>query len=56
MAIQIKSWRLGGLESNIDLKQAKRRKTMKKVKYAGLSVETCCIHLLLRIWHFGFVL
>jgi hypothetical protein len=47
---------LGDLESNIDLKQAKRRKTVKKVKYTGLSVQICCMHLLLCIWHFGFAL
>jgi hypothetical protein len=30
----VKSWRLGLLESNPNLKQAKKSKTMKKVKYA----------------------
>jgi hypothetical protein len=54
MAIQIKSKRLGVLESNIDLKQAKRIKTVKNVKYASLVVHICCMHLLLRIWHFCF--
>jgi hypothetical protein len=56
MTIWIKSWRLGVLESNIDLKQAKRSEMKTKVKYAGLSVQICCIHLLLYIWHFGFAL
>jgi hypothetical protein len=41
------------VESNIDLKQAKMGKTMKKAKYAGLSVQIYCIHLLLCMWHFG---
>jgi hypothetical protein len=27
---------------------------VKKVKYGGLSVQIFYIHLLLRIWHFGF--
>jgi hypothetical protein len=30
----VKSWRLGVLESNPNLKQVKKGKTMKKVKYA----------------------
>jgi hypothetical protein len=30
----VKSWRLGVLESNPELKHAKNGKTMKKVKYA----------------------
>jgi hypothetical protein len=40
MAIYIKSSRLDGLESNIDLKQAKKRKTMLKVKYARFKYLT----------------
>jgi hypothetical protein len=42
------------LESNIDLKQAKSSKMMKKVKYAGLSVQIYCINLLLCICNVGF--
>jgi hypothetical protein len=34
MFILIKSWRLGVLETNIDLNQAKKGETMKNVRYA----------------------
>jgi hypothetical protein len=52
----VMSWRLGVLGSNPDLKQVKKGKTMKKVKYARFENYLSCIHLLLCIWHFSFAL
>ena len=40
MTIQINSSRLDGLESYINLKQAKKGKTMKKVKYVRFECLT----------------
>jgi hypothetical protein len=40
MAIIIKSWRLGVLESNNDLKHAKNCKMMKKDKYTWFECLT----------------
>jgi hypothetical protein len=42
MAIMVKSWRLEVLESNPDLKEAKRCKMMKKIKYARFE----CLNML----------
>jgi uncharacterized protein (DUF362 family) len=38
------------LESNIDFKQPKRNKIVKKVKYVGLSVQICCLQTHMTLW------
>jgi hypothetical protein len=40
IALEIKSSRLEALEFNLELKQAKRSQTMKKVKYARFECLT----------------
>jgi hypothetical protein len=47
----MKTWSFGVQHQT---QTSQKEKMVKKVKYAGLSVQICCIHLLLRIWHFGF--
>jgi hypothetical protein len=39
IATKIKLWQLDDFESNLDLKQAKKGKTMKKVKYAKFGCD-----------------
>jgi hypothetical protein len=56
MAIMIKSWRLKVLEPNTKLKQAKKSKTMEKVKYERIEYSNMMYTPLTLYWALWFAL